>query len=437
MIQQIGNNYPIFLELLAECTRIQGKTEESLHFYEQSLDVRTRKHANEASIDPLQEAQLQAIIWCQITLAWLNRGDLIRARQSSEHGEQVLRDANISGGSAWASLKLRQGHIYWRKGNYQEALQSANEALDLFTIALKQENHQSSSAPYLTLPRRTLAGDPVDLGRTYTLLSNLKTSEGHIIDGLQDLNKALAIFEQYDCTREIAIVSCNLGDRYLSMAEYSQAQAALRNSFRSAERMGDVPLLSCVFANLGLLDLRLGRLDEAEIECRKAIELAESINDSITISWWNSYLAPILQEQGKLSEAGTALYTALSVARSNRSALCVSLALVPLGQLRINQALNLQIHAVHIPTHLNVRKTIAQTCPEDAKICAHTHQFRSRDQNRRPSGTSPDLLITQRSDIGTRTSPTSSQRSASIQVAQTCCTCTIRARKHIRRATTV
>ncbi len=299
------------------------------------MDIRTRKHANESYIDPLQEAQLQAIIWCQLALAWLNSGDLVRMRQSTERGEQVLRNANISGGPAWASLKLRQGYLYWREGNYKDALQSANEALDLFATILKQENHQSSSASYLTVPRRTLVGDPVDLGRTYILLSNIKTSEGRVTDGLEDLNKALTIFEQYDCTREIAIVSCNVGDRYLSMADYSQAQAALRNSFSIAERMGDVPLLSCVLANLGLLDLRLGHLDHAETECRKAIELAESINDPITISWWNSYLTPVLQEQGKLSEAGTTLHIALSVARSNRLAPCASLALVVLGQLRI------------------------------------------------------------------------------------------------------
>ncbi len=120
------------LELLAECTRIQGKNEESLHFYEQSLDIRTRKHTNESSIDPLQEAQLQAIIWCQITLAWLNLGDLVRARQSNERGEQVLRDANISGGTAWASLKLRQGYIYWREGNYKDALQVQTKHLIYF-----------------------------------------------------------------------------------------------------------------------------------------------------------------------------------------------------------------------------------------------------------------------------------------------------------------
>ena len=248
-LEHIGSNttgwqqLSYLLELLAECTKIQSKNEESIHFYEQSLDVRTRKSGNDTSIDPLQEAQLQAIIWCQITIAWLNLGDVVRAKQSTERGEQVLRKANISEGSAWASLKLRQGFVYWREGNYKEALQCANEALDLFTRVLKQENHQSSSASYLTLPRRTLVGDPVDLGRTHILLSNIKTSEGHVIDGLRDLNKALAIFEQYDCTREIAIVSCNLGDRYLSMAEYSQAQAALRNSFSSAERMGEVNLL--------------------------------------------------------------------------------------------------------------------------------------------------------------------------------------------------
>ena len=333
------------LELLAECTKIQGKNEESLHFYEQCLDVRARNYANDASIDPLQEVQLQAIIWCQVTITRLNLGDLTRARQSNEHAEQLLKDANISEGPAWASLKLRQGFVYWREGNHKEALPNANAALDLFAIVLKQENYQSASTSYLTFARRTLVGDPVDLGRTYVLLSNIKSSEGHILDGLQDLHKALAIFEQYDCTREIAIVSNNLGDRYLNMGEYPQAQAALRNSFSMAERMGDVPLLSYVLANLGLIDQRLGHLDDAEVEFRKAIEYAESINDSIIVSWWNSFLASALQEQGKLSEASICLRTALSIGRRKHAAPIIGLALVVLGQLRLTQAINIKASA--------------------------------------------------------------------------------------------
>ncbi len=325
------------LELLAECTRIQGK-EEALHFYEQSLNVRRQKNGNDSSIDPLQEAQLQAILWSEIAHTWYNRGDLVRTREYSERGEKVLREAGLVEGSAWAYLKFIQGYTYWREGNYNAALQSANEALNLFTKALKQANSPIANMSYLTRTRRTLIGDSVALGRTYMLLSNVKTSDGRALDGLQDLNKALAIFEQYDCKREIAIVSNNLGDRYLSMADYTQSQAALRRSFGVAERMGDIPLLAFVCANLALLDLRVGNLAEAEVEFKEAITYATYMKDPIFESWWSSYLVIVLQEQGKLLEAKTILQHALKVAHNTHVPPCIGSTLLALGYLRLAQA---------------------------------------------------------------------------------------------------
>ena len=326
------------LENLGECTKILGKYEEARHFYEQSLEVRRQKHATNSPVDSLEDAQLQAILWSEIANTWFDRGELVQARQYIERGEQVLQDASILEGPAWASLKVRQGYIYWREGNYSESLQSANEALDLFAKILEKENRPAVNASHVTYIRRMLVGDPVDLGRTHILLSNVKTSEGRVMDGLQDLNKALAIFEQYDCTREIAIVSCNLGDRYLSTADYTQAQAALRRSFNVAERMGDVPLLAFVCANLGILDLRTANLVESEAELKKSIMYAKHMQDPILESWCSSYLANVLQEQGKLSEAKTVLQHALKIGRSTHVPSCISYALTVLGHLRLAQA---------------------------------------------------------------------------------------------------
>ena len=371
------------LELLAECTRIQGKHEEALHFYEQSLGVRGQKHSNDSSIDPLQEAQLQAILWSEIANTWYGRGDLVRAKQFSERSEKVLRDTAIVEGAAWAYQRFIQGYIYWREGNYDAALHSAKEALDLFTKAPKQENRQLANISYLTRTRRTLVGDSVDLGRTYVLVSNVKTSDGQGSDGLQDLNKALAIFEQYDCTREIAIVSCNLGDRYLRIADYTQAQAALRRSFSVAERMGDVPLLSFVVTNLGLLDLRLGNLNDAEAEFHKAIKYAENVNDPIFISWWYSYLATTLQEQGKLSEARVALHNALSIGHRSHVALCIGLALVVLGQLRLAQAKNMKIS---IPNTVEASRSREHILKRAKKTLQHALTFNGLEADARIEG---------------------------------------------------
>lgn len=325
-------------ERLAECSRIQGNDEVACGFYEQALSIHS-KHII-SPLENLEEIQIQALLLCEITLTWFNRGDITQAKRCIERGEQVLQGANIITGTAWANVKLRRGFIYWREGNYNEALQSTNEALDLFTNALKKEDFQTPSNSQVTRTKRTLIGDPVDLGRAHTLLSNIKTSEGRVIEGLQDLNKALPIFEQHDCTREIAIVSCNLGDRYLSMADYTQSQASLRLSFSIAERIGDIPLLAFVCANLGLLDLRTGSLVEAEVEFKRAIAHTE---DPVFKSWWSSYLTIVLQEQGKLSEAKIVLQYALKVGRNTHVPPCIGSTLLALGYLRLAQAVNIRV----------------------------------------------------------------------------------------------
>ncbi len=337
--QQVDWQYLAYiLEKLGECTRIQGKQEDALHFYEESLSVRTKKHSNDSSFDSLREVQLQAILWSEIANTWFGRGDLVRARQFNEHGEQVLRTTDIVEGAAWAKLNFQKGYIYWREGNYKEALFSASKALDLLTTVLERENHSIASISYLTSTKRTLIGDPVDLGRTHMLLSLIKASSGRSMDGLPHLDKALTIFEQYDCTREIAIFSNNLGDIYLRNAEYTQAQAALRRSFSVAERMGEVPLLGFVCANLGLLDLRMGSLSESETEFRKSIIYAERMKDPIFQSWWSSYLAIALQEQNKLSEAKEVLQHALKIGRTTHVPPCIGSTLLALGYLRLAQA---------------------------------------------------------------------------------------------------
>jgi len=154
---------------------------------------------------------------------------------------------------------------------------------------------------------------------------------------LTHLNTALALFEQYDCQREIAIVCCDLGDLFLRMADYSQAQATLRRSLSLAERIGELPLVSFVYGNLGIVDIRTGNLDEAEAEFRRSIMLTERIDDPASVSLWHTYLTSVLQEQGRFTESGVTLLRALVIARSIHFAPYIGLALVALGSMRINQ----------------------------------------------------------------------------------------------------
>ncbi len=328
-----------FLERLGECTRVQGNDEEARHFYERVLEVRSYQHTYATDDEYRYEAQIDALLWREIALTWYDLSDSEQAQKCCERGEKVLNDAGIVGGAAWAILHFQEGYIDWREGNYDSAYKFALEALELFKGSFKQQNIQEGGALRLTGTRRSLAGDPVNLGRAHTLLGLIANSVGEQRVSLDHLQTALTIFEQYNRQREIANVCCNLSDLYLKKAEHGLAQANLRRSLSLAEQIGDVPLMSVDYYNLGELAIRLGNLEEAETCFRQSLSLAEQINDQTYVSLFNVGLATVCQIQGKLSEAQACILRALTIGRAMRNAPCVGSALVALGNYRTAQAM--------------------------------------------------------------------------------------------------
>ncbi len=328
------------LEFLGECTRLQGQYEEARRIYERALHVR-RQSALSTPISQ-EEAQLQAMLWCEIALTWYDTGDNAQARHYCEQGEQTLRAVSLLVGPAWARIRFLQGYIHWREGDYGQALHCAQEALNLFEAMLNRQEDSSINLARSTRLRRALAGDPVELGRTHALLGLVATSAGWSTEAIVHWNAALTLFEQYDHQREIAVVCCNLGDVYLRRAEYSQAQAFLRRSLSIAERIGELPLICMSFNNLGLLAARMGYLADAENWYKKGLAQAERINDPVNIHLLYTYLTSVLLDQGRLEEAGKYLLKGLSISRAIGITPCIGFSLLSVASLRLVQAAQLQ-----------------------------------------------------------------------------------------------
>jgi len=341
------------LERLGECTRVQGKPQEARHFYEQALEERSNRHHLPSKLDSQYEAQIDALLWVEIGITWFNTGDYMQARQCYIQSEEVLQSAAIITGSAWAELRLQQSYVLWQEGSYEEAVQTALQALEIFTQVIGQKIDSNANSFHPTTIRHTLAGNPVDLGRTRLLLGTIAAVVGQNTKALDHLSTALAIFEQYDRHREIAIVCCNIGDLYLRKTEYTLAQAALRRSLSVAERIGDVPIMSVDYGNLGVITSRFGNLPEAENLYKRCLALTEQMNDPVYISLWNSYLSQVIWNQGKFDEARSTLCRAFKIGRTTNFTPCIGFALVTLGNLRTCQA---QINQKHNPQSLRSGK---------------------------------------------------------------------------------
>jgi tetratricopeptide (TPR) repeat protein len=323
------------LECLGECTMVQGKFEEAQACYERTLELR------DTFLHPLQEeertyeAQVRALFDCEIGKAWHYLGQSKEAQQAYARGEERLREAGIVAGPAWAKIRFEEGYDHWRQGNLHEAMHLAHEALALFEQCL----HQGSKAGrFLTRVQSTLQGNPVDLGRVYTLLAIVEATKGQITHSLQHLNAALEMYKQHAHLREMAVTAMNLADLYLQRSEHHQAHSMLEHACALAENIGDLPSLSVGYVNFGVLAARQGHLVDAEAWCRRAVQVAEQVKDRFYTSLFYSHMALLLVEQGEIDQARCFLLPALKISRVHRFALCTSFALVVHAHLCIAQA---------------------------------------------------------------------------------------------------
>ncbi len=349
------------LERLGECMRVQGNSAEARSAYERVLSMRHQQHNSASIVNEQHEAQIDAILWREISLTWYDIGNTTLARQSCEHGEQVLREAGVEAGPAWAILRFEQSYIYWREGNYDMARQMAQEAQKLFEDTLQNQEHAEATDVRMTITKRTLAGDPTNLGRIHALLGMVANSVGQPKEALAHLNTALTLFEQADLQREIANTCCNIGDIQLRKTEHEFAQAFFRRSLNLAQRVGDIPLMSVVYCNLGEVATRSGDLQEAETIFKSGLALAEKINERVYINVLCVDLAIVTQDQDKLAEAGTYIYQALMAGRSIRNTPCISLALVALGNWRIAQAIKLRQAQTHTDPSIRLLQRARKT----------------------------------------------------------------------------
>ncbi len=347
LVPGVGTQLTYLLEQLGECLRIQGDYEEARRIYERVMQERERdaQRGSYTEGKQEQEAQIDALLWSEVGWTWYNASDYAHTLQYCERGEQVLREAGVIDGPAWARLYFQHSYVYWQEGDYDKARNAALEALKLFEEHLHKQQHQNGSTIPLTRLRRTLTGDPVDLVRTHRLLGALANSVGQLSESLTHLNMALALLEQHDHKREVAHVCNNMGYIHLQKAEHKLAQTYLHRSHVLAEQIGDFPLLSIVFSNLGELAARSGDLAEAESWCKRGLMLAEQVNDQVYMCIVNVVLSSVYQDQGKLSEAATCIRRALSIGRAINNAPCIGLSLIALGNLRIAQAMEVgQVH---------------------------------------------------------------------------------------------
>lgn len=347
------------LERLAECEMVLGNYKEAIRFYEQELELRKIQAPDATQFERVkayhvwkqQEAQLQALIWRAIGYSWGAMAEFEQARECYGHGQQVMREAGVTSGIAWACLHLKHGNLCWLDGNFDEARRYGQEALEMLEqIGRDAQEQNQKVGPSAAEPdssyvqthiRRALDGDPQELGMVHELLGVIAASIGQYTDALRHMNTALAIFEQRDNVTRMAQTCGNIGAVYAAKAENVVARRYFQRALELAERIGDVPSKAFVAGNLGDVAARCGDLLEAEEWFTQSLILAERISDREHVSWGLVALAAALQDQGNMRGALESIRRALAIGRAIKNTRRVGFALVALADWRLTQAVTL------------------------------------------------------------------------------------------------
>lgn len=357
------------LERACECGLVQGDYENARNFYHCILALRNQQQPGSEETICQREVQIQALIWREIGRTWSWNGDYDQAFECYQRGHQVMQDAGVTSGAAWACIQVEYGAVNNLRGNYDLARRYILEALERLEQALQERQatvtdssktmllgtapsgtqankmnvaHTQQETAYTgfqTMTERAIIGDPLEVGRAHEMLGIIAANIGQYAESLTHLQRALAIFEQHDLVIAMVKVCGNIGAVYLTRSEHALANTYMRRALDLAERMGNQPIIALVTGNLGEMATRTGKLLQAEEWFRRSLTVSEHINEPEHTAWCNIALAGSLQDQGQLQGAGECIRRSLILSRGMKSNRSIGGALVALGDLRVVQGI--------------------------------------------------------------------------------------------------
>jgi predicted ATPase/class 3 adenylate cyclase len=199
---------------------------------------------------------------------------LIQAQQSLD---SCSTEFPIERAEIWHDI----GWIHFRRGNFTEAEETLQEALDLVVdsgaygviasiynrlggVAYFQ-GEPDQAAEYLrnSISIRESIGDVAGLASSTNNLGILEKEMGLYDDALEDLKRNFELVKRLGQVEAIAVAHHNLGSLYTLRGEIEEAKQSLENALKLARQIGFSSLILEVQKNIGELELSLGHWAEA------------------------------------------------------------------------------------------------------------------------------------------------------------------------------
>ncbi len=221
-------------------------------------------------------------------------GDLVKGYENLTEAEDIFQELNHIEGTAW--IANIRGSLYLQSGEYEKAFAAYRGAIEGFRLC--EDKDGESLAIYLLgnlyLDLKDYKNAKTYHERSYyladqmkedTMLANSLTSLANDYHGLNELDKAIATFEQA-IEKSVAIGNPNIEARawndlaqvYETKGEYEKAIDYSTKSLEQRKLHGNKPGIITALLTLGKLYHKTHKQEQAIDFLQKSIELAETLN---------------------------------------------------------------------------------------------------------------------------------------------------------------
>lgn len=188
-------------------------------------------------------------------------GDFVKSLELTTEAREALEDANRL---ELGRIMHEDGTTYWRKGEFDKAMELFNEALDIFTNEPGIEER--------------------DIAIVLNGIGGVHKTRGELNDALPVYQRSLEMFEKIGNPKEIALLLGNVAGVLVGMGKLDEGLKYFNQSLEMREKIGDILGIAQTQNNLGVIHQDRGELDKALDAFQKSLEMAEKLGSKVGIS---------------------------------------------------------------------------------------------------------------------------------------------------------
>jgi two-component system, NarL family, sensor histidine kinase UhpB len=245
----------------------------------------------------------------------------------TEQAKALSIKLNYKMGIATSNLQI--GIALTHLGNYEEALNACNNALELYNELLPASDRSDSRTGRPKILKQ--------IANTYNTIGINYDHQGKYPDALKNFLESLKISEEVGNKSTIAATYNNIGIIYCKQGNYPEAMKNILASLQLEEESGNKIGIVNDYTNIGLIYESLGKYSEASENFFLALKISTEIADKQLIANSHNNIGVNYYNQGNYSEALENYSAALKVSEETGNIQMVANSLLNIGQIYVEQ----------------------------------------------------------------------------------------------------